>query len=126
MRNFKAPLILFEDNPEDISTVLIIIALAALSGSAHAQKCTGNCTALVVSLSKKDVELARIKDILKKNEDYLQKHAAIPPSISVKVHSNLVISKLQIETIQNERTVIFKNIEKQGCKQCQSKNTKDI
>jgi len=106
--------------------VLLIIALIALSGSAQAENCAGNCHTLTSSLSKKEMELVRIKDILKKNEEYLQKHASAPPSITVKVHSNIVISRLQIETVQNERTVIFKNIEKQGCKQCLTKNTKDI
>ena len=106
--------------------MLTLIALIAFQAAAFAGECNGNCAPLVTSLSQKETELTRIKDILKKNEDYLQRKTNIPTSISVKVRSNIVISKLQIETIENERTAINQTIEKQGCKQCKMPNTKDI
>ena len=106
--------------------MLTLIALIAFHAPSFAGDCNGNCTPLLTSLSQKETELTRIKDILKKNEEYLQKKTNLPTSISVKVRSNIVISKLQIETIENERTAINQTLDKQGCKQCKTRNTKDI
>jgi hypothetical protein len=108
--------------------VLTLLALIAFHAPtlASAGECNGNCAPLLTSLSHKENELTRIKDILRKNEEYLQKKAPLPTSISVKVRSNIVISKLQIETIENERTAINQTLEKQGCKKCKIRNTKDI
>ncbi len=101
--------------------------LHAFSSFALAQQnCPGPCVPVLKSLNIKETELQRVQTILQKNEDYLKKNTSVSASISVKIRSNILISRLQIETVQNEKTMIEKTLQHQGCSGCKIKNTKDI
>jgi hypothetical protein len=89
-----------------------------LSTPAPAGNCPGNCAPAVAQLAKKEGELGKIRDILAKNEEYLKRNPSVSPSIAVKIRSNIMISKLQIETAQNEKVLLEASLEKQGCKEC--------
>jgi hypothetical protein len=91
-----------------------------------AQTCGAHCTPLVTSLSEKSDRLERTQVILKKNEEYLKKNPNASASISVKVRSNILVSKLQIETFQNEKILIEKTIQEKGCNQCKTQRTNAI
>ncbi len=107
--------------------MILYIMIHAFSSFALAQQnCPGPCTPVMKSLSTKETELQRVQTILQKNEEYLKKNTSISASISVKIRSNILISRLQIETVQNEKTMIEKTIKQQGCSGCKIKNTKDI
>ena len=56
--------------------------------------------------------------IYRKNKDYLNSHPDAESSVAVKVRSNLFVTTLQIETTENEISVLENKIKKQGCGQC--------
>jgi hypothetical protein len=91
---------------------------------AVADTCLGPCDAIVRSLQEKSEKLERTQIILQKNEDYMKKNPDASPSIAIKVRSNILVSKLQIETLQNERVLIEKTITEKGCGKCQPSPTK--
>ena len=98
---------------------MVIQMFSAIAG---AETCPGKCAPGVAQLMKKEVELLKIREILAKNEDYLRRNPSVSPSIAVKIRSNIMISRLQIETTQNERSILEASLERQGCKGCR-KNT---
>ncbi len=107
--------------------MLVLIALLVQSvfvAPASAETCIGPCDGIVRSLTEKSEKLERTQVILQKNEDYLKKNPDASPSISVKVRSNILVSKLQIETLQNEKILIEKTITEKGCGKCQPSPTK--
>jgi hypothetical protein len=76
------------------------------------------------SLQEKTEKLQRTQIILQKNEDYMKKNPEASPSIAIKVRSNILVSKLQIETLQNEKVLIEKTISEKGCGACLPNPTK--
>jgi hypothetical protein len=104
--------------------ILQLLLLSQLTPVAQAETCIGPCDGLVRSLREKSEKLQRTQIILQKNEDYMKKNPEVSPSISIKVRSNILVSKLQIETLQNEKVLIEKTISEKGCGACQPSPTK--
>ena len=88
-------------------------------------ECTPACSEIVNKIPLKDQELLRVKTILGNNEAYLKDHPDASSSIIAKLRSNILMSKLQIETLQNESQFIKDEIQKKGCQECQSLPTKE-
>lgn len=101
-----------------------LLLLATLTQVAQAETCIGPCDGIVRSLLEKGEKLQRTQIILQKNEDYMKKNPDASPSIAIKVRSNILVSKLQIETLQNEKVLIEKTISEKGCGSCQPSPTK--
>ncbi len=93
-----------------------------LSTPASAGNCAGTCAPAVAQWEKMENQLDKIRDILAKNEEYLKRNPSVSPSIAVKIRSNIMISRLQIETAQNEKALLEASLERQGCRECR-KNT---
>ena len=104
--------------------LLLQFAIQIFSPVAHAEPCIGPCDGLMRSLIEKTDKLGRTQVILQKNEDYLKKNPDASPSISIKVRSNILVSRLQIETLQNEKILIEKSVTEKGCGKCQPSPTK--
>ena len=99
--------------------MILYLLIPLLFSPAHAAgNCPANCTPAIARLASKEGELAKIRDILAKNEDYLRRNPSVSPSVAVKIRSNIMISRLQIETAQNEKSVLETSLDKQGCKEC--------
>ncbi len=97
-------------------SVLLVLNLPLYS---HAlTQCGPECPDLGKRASEKQVELARIRIILAKNEDLLKANAAASPSLLVKLRSSAIMSKLRIETLQNENQVIGDQLKAKGCQSC--------
>ncbi len=107
-----------------LAVILHLMLLLHLTQDAVAETCIGPCDGIVRSLQEKSEKLKRTQIILQKNEDYLKKNPDASPSISIKVRSNILVSKLQIETLQNEKVLIEKTITEKGCGPCQPSPTK--
>jgi hypothetical protein len=101
-----------------------LFLLTSLASVAKAEVCLGPCDGMVRSLQEKTEKLQRTQVILQKNEDYMKKNPEASPSIAIKVRSNILVSKIQIETLQNEKVLIEKTISEKGCGQCQPSPTK--
>lgn len=101
-----------------------LLLISSLSSIAKAETCIGPCNGMVRSLQEKTDKLQRTLVILQKNEDYMKKNPDASPSIAIKVRSNILVSKIQIETLQNEKVLIEKTISEKGCGQCQPSPTK--
>ncbi len=104
--------------------ILHLILLIHSTQNAVADTCLGPCDGIVRSLQEKSEKLERTQIILQKNEDYMKKNPEASPSIAIKVRSNILVSKIQIETLQNERVLIEKTITEKGCGKCQPSPTK--
>lgn len=103
---------------------LQLLFFSSLTQVSRAETCIGPCDALVGSLQEKTAKIQRTQIILQKNEDYMKKNPEATPSIAIKVRSNILVSKLQIETLQNEKVLIEKTISEKGCGTCQPSPTK--
>ncbi len=99
--------------------MILYLLIPLLFSSAHAAgTCPASCTPAVERLTIKEGELAKIREILAKNENYLKRNPSVPPSVAVKIRSNIMISRLKIETAQNEKTILETSLDSQGCKEC--------
>ena len=99
--------------------IVQLLFLTSLTQVAQAETCIGPCDGMVRSLREKAEKIQRTQIILQKNEDYMKKNPEAAPSISIKVRSNILVSRLQIETLQNEKVLIEKTISEKGCGACQ-------
>lgn len=98
--------------------------LLQLFSSARADGlCPGHCGPFVKEVAAKTAEIKRMADILARNEAFLKKNA-VSTSVSVKIGSNILIAKLQIETLQNEKAVVEKSASEKGCKTCLNPSAK--
>jgi hypothetical protein len=104
--------------------ILQLLLLTHLTPVVQAETCVGPCDNMARSLLEKSEKLKRTQLILQKNEDYMKKNPEAAPSIAIKVRSNILVSKLQIETLQNEKVLIEKTISEKGCGTCQPSPTK--
>jgi hypothetical protein len=107
--------------PVLIAQLFLLISLVSV---AKAEVCIGPCDGMVRNLQEKTEKLQRTQVILQKNEDYMKKNPEASPSIAIKVRSNILVSKIQIETLQNEKVLIEKTISEKGCGKCQPSPTK--
>ena len=55
---------------------------------------------------------------VKKNQDYMQQHASAEMSTRVKVQSNIVQARIQLETIDNNLIFLKQDFDKKGCVTC--------
>ncbi len=101
--------------------LFVLLSLSGLTSKVYAA-CTPACEPAVKVIQAKRSEGERIKVILEKNEDYLKKNPTASPSITVKIRSNILMSKLQIETLANENTVLIADAQKKGCQECLKPN----
>ena len=75
------------------------------------------CQVFDEEMKKKVAKKERTEDILKKNKDYLLKNPAASKSIVIKVKSNVMITLIQIETVDNEIVALKNNVQTR-CTQC--------
>ena len=102
-----------------IPFALTLLNLFAAQASAT---CNPSCEPAVKVIQGKQNEEERVKLVLAKNEDYLKKNPTASPSVTVKIRSNILMSKLQIETLLNENTVLIAEAQKKGCQECLKPN----
>ena len=107
-----------------LNYLFVFFTLITLAEFAKAE-CTPACLEIVKKIPPKDQELLLVKTILGKNEAYLKEHPDASSSLIAKVRSNILMSKLQIETLQNESQFIKDEIQKKGCQECLSLPTKE-
>ena len=100
---------------------LLSLLLLTQSPSAFAS-CPPKCIPNLKAFDFKQKEFARINLILSKNEAYLVKYPQVSPSLLIKIRSNILMSKLQIETLQNQITVLTAENFSKGCRECLTPN----
>ena len=106
--------------------MLILALIQIMLSDSHAQQNCMNCAPLIKSLDEKVAQLERVKVILSKNEEYLKNNPSASTSIIVKVRSNILVSRLQIETLQNEKQLVENSVQEKGCESCKTKPTKEL
>ena len=77
-------------------------------------ECQKNDDQIKARVAKKE----RTSEILRKNQEYLQKKPGAPKSVAIKIKSNVMITMLQIETVDNELVALRNKSETQRCAQC--------
>lgn len=76
------------------------------------------CPPIVDAVKTKTEKQNKLGVILKKNQDYLAQNPNVNSSIKIKIQSNILMTNVQIETVQNELTDLNKNLKEKGCDQC--------
>ena len=85
---------------------------------AFAVSCHDDCPKRKSELTEKKIERDRMKIILSRNEDFLKRNPSANPSIVMKIQSNKIMARLEIETLENEILPLAEFVEKQGCSKC--------
>ena len=124
MKSWELPLILKGKAFKGVQLFFFVL-INLMTAHAHAQQNCMSCAPLINSLNTKDEQLDRTRIILKKNEDYLKDNPSASTSILVKVRSNILVSRLQIETLQNEKQLLENSVQEKGCDSCKTKHTKE-
>jgi hypothetical protein len=89
-----------------------------LPAPAFAVSCHKDCLKRKSELTEKTIERDRMKIILARNEDFLKRNPNANPSIVMKIQSNKIMARLEIETLENEILPLAEFVEKQGCSKC--------
>ncbi len=89
-----------------------------IAGTAWAVSCHEKCPEKKTELANKTRERDRMKIVLSRNEDFLKKNPNVNPSIVMKIQSNKIMARLEIETLENEILPLSQFVEKQGCAKC--------
>ena len=81
---------------------------------ASCEQCMKNKADMLATSGRID----RVKDILQKNQDYVTRNPNAQASIVIKVRSNILMAKVQIETMTNQLTAFELAGQKLECSQC--------
>jgi small nuclear ribonucleoprotein (snRNP)-like protein len=79
------------------------------------------CIRNVVEIQNKKAEYERVKIILKKNQEFLGRLGAGDASKRLKIHSNILIANVKLETLENEGMLLQEENHKLNCKSCQQR-----
>jgi hypothetical protein len=98
----------------------ILLFCSVLSApEAWSMACNEKCPEQKTALEAKIVAKDRMKAVLERNEAFLKNNPNVNPSIIMKIQSNKIIARLEIETLENEIVPLKEFVEKEGCSQCQ-------
>ncbi len=95
----------------------VLLASAFFSLTIFAQDCS-ECKKEATEIQQKTNFKERAALILKKNQDYMAAHPNAPESLAIKVRSNIIVTMMQIETSENEITLLQGNLKTKGCSKC--------
>jgi hypothetical protein len=89
------------------------------ASKALAIACNDKCPERKAAIDAKIIAKERMKSVLERNEAFLKNNPGVNPSIIMKIQSNKIIARLEIETLENEIIPLKEFVEKEGCSQCQ-------
>jgi hypothetical protein len=98
--------------------MFVLVSITLHSSRVFSMACDPSCPERTAQLRSKILARDRMKTILSRNEDFLKRNPKANPSIVMKIQSNKIIARLEIETLENEILPLSTYVEKKGCKRC--------